>query len=106
MAALQPVFLEYLKDLYFRSGPKTHLHMVILKGEDDVTLAWRFTFQDLGSTHCILGDSVLSMPPYCDDCTLVDRVPCYTVDQVELLVFGWHYKDSVRELYAEEGIIL
>jgi hypothetical protein len=106
MPALQPVFLEYLKDRYFRSGPKTHLSVVILNGEDDVTLAWSFTFQDLGSTHRISGDSVLSMPPYCDDCTLVDGVPCYTVDQVERLVFGWHYEDYVRELYAEEGIVL
>ncbi len=105
MPALQPVFVEYLKDRYIRTGPWTHLHVVILNGEDDVTMVWSFTFQDLGSTHCISGSYVLLMPYYCNDCTLVDGVPCYTVDHVERLVFGWHYEDYVRELYAEEGII-
>ena len=98
-----PHVIESLKNTYFRSGPRTHLHVSLLTCDDTVTLTWTFMFQDMGSFHRISGASNLSLLEPNGD-IFVDGVPCSTAQQVERLIFDRHYEDYVREFYAEEGV--
>ena len=94
--------IDYLQAKYFRTGPRTHLHVTTLRGDEGVTLSWTFMFQDLGSFHSLSNASVLTLD---DEHIIVDGVHCSTANQVERLVFGTRYEDYVRALYAEEGIV-
>jgi hypothetical protein len=90
--------LESLKQEYFRSGPYTYLHLL----QTPDTIAWTFTFMDLGlchtikSTHCITIDTYHTIH--------VDGKPQPSTASARSAVFGGRYAQRIRELYDEMGI--
>lgn len=99
-------YVNYIQAKFFRTGVCTHLHIATppLETADGVSVTWKFSFQDLGSSHIISSHaSVVILEPSGKIC--VNGVVCPTLDAMEAAIFGGHYESYVLDLYEFEGIL-
>jgi hypothetical protein len=90
--------LESLKQEFFGSGPLTHLHLAQGPG----TIAWTFTFMDLGLCHTIESSHRITVDT--NRTIHIDGKPQPSAASARSAVFGGRYAQCISELYDEMGI--
>ena len=99
-----PDFIDYVQEVYFRTGLYTHLYVGTSEEPAGISVKWVFTFQDLGCTHTISRVAVMGMVESTGEVT-VDDVVYPDMQAVEAAIFQGYYAKYLYDLYEFEGII-
>jgi hypothetical protein len=92
---------EKIKELYFRTGKPSYLHVNLDPYGD---LKWEFLFEDLGMCHSITSHAHVSLCPNPTPGFNVDGKIYPSFDQALTAIFGGHYTNFLIDFYSEMGI--
>ena len=99
------LYVDYIQARFFRTGMNTHLYLTTSPEEtgDGVVVKWTFSFKDLGSSHVISSEAVVTVhEPTNQLC--VNGVTCLGMHALEAVIFSGHYDAYMSDLCEFEGI--